>query len=97
MIQRAYHDTVVLDPSYTYATVLHCDTEMRNLLEEYDLERPEPNETTPMFWARIFSLQNINIRLIRFHRPCKPSLVSLSRCRTDLTSFLVCSRIERLP
>jgi len=78
MIQRAYHDTVVLDPSYTYATVLHCDTEMRNLLEEYDLERPEPNETTPMFWARIFSLQNINIRLIRFHRPCKPSLAMLS-------------------
>lgn len=70
MIQRAFHDTVVLDPSYTYATVMHCDAEMRNLLEEYDLERPEPNETTPMFWARIFSLQNINIRLIRFHRPC---------------------------
>ncbi|GAA6007552.1 hypothetical protein JCM11491_004204 [Sporobolomyces phaffii] len=69
MIQRAFHDTVVLDPSYTYADVLHCDTEMRHLLEEYDLERPEPNETTPMFWARIFSLQNINIRLIRFHRP----------------------------
>ncbi|GAA5964165.1 hypothetical protein JCM3765_005360 [Sporobolomyces pararoseus] len=69
MIQRAFHDTVVLDPSYTYATVMHCDTEMRHLLEEYDLERPEPNETTPMFWARIFSLQNINIRLIRFHRP----------------------------
>ncbi|GAA5842687.1 hypothetical protein JCM3766R1_005752 [Sporobolomyces carnicolor] len=69
MIQRAFHDTVVLDPSYTYATVMHCDAEMRNLLEEYDLERPEPNETTPMFWARIFSLQNINIRLIRFHRP----------------------------
>ncbi|GAA5903307.1 fungal specific transcription factor domain-containing protein [Sporobolomyces salmoneus] len=69
MIQRAFHDTVVLDPSYTYATVMHCDTEMRNLLEEYELERPEPNETTPMFWARIFSLQNINIRLIRFHRP----------------------------
>ncbi|GAA5877963.1 hypothetical protein JCM16303_002795 [Sporobolomyces ruberrimus] len=69
MIQRAFHDTVVLDPSYTYTTVLHCDTEMRQLLDEYDLERPEPNETTPMFWARIFSLQNINIRLIRFHRP----------------------------
>ncbi|GAA5930704.1 fungal specific transcription factor domain-containing protein [Sporobolomyces koalae] len=68
-IQRAFHDTVVLDPSYTYANVLDCDTKMRNLLEEYDLERPEPNETTPMFWARIFSLQNINIRLIRFHRP----------------------------
>ncbi|GAA6060818.1 hypothetical protein JCM10212_000591 [Sporobolomyces blumeae] len=69
MIQRTYHDTVVLDPSYTYSTVMHCDAEMRALLDEYDLERPEPNETSPMFWARLFSLQNVNIRLIRFHRP----------------------------
>ncbi|GAA5933487.1 hypothetical protein JCM1841_001329 [Sporobolomyces salmonicolor] len=69
IIQREYHDTVVLDPNYAYSSVLKCDTEMRNLLDEYDLERPEPNETTPQFWARIFALQNVNIRLIRFHRP----------------------------
>ncbi|GAA5891712.1 hypothetical protein JCM8208_007379 [Rhodotorula glutinis] len=69
MVQRAFHETVILDPSYEYSTVLKNDTELRNLIAEYDLERSKPNEPTPLFWARIFSLQNVNIRLIRFHRP----------------------------
>ncbi|GAA5827814.1 hypothetical protein JCM11251_007684 [Rhodosporidiobolus azoricus] len=68
-VQRAFHENVILDPGFAYTSVLKHDTEMRNLLTEYDLERPEPNETTAQFWARVFSLQNINIRLIRFHRP----------------------------
>ncbi|GAA6015457.1 hypothetical protein JCM10207_008601 [Rhodosporidiobolus poonsookiae] len=68
-IQRQFHDQVILDPNYDYKTVLKLDTEMRNLVAEYDLQRPEPSETTIMFWARIFSYQNINVRLVRFHRP----------------------------
>lgn len=59
---------------------MHC-LARSNLIAEYDLERPKPNEPTPLFWARIFSLQNVNIRLIRFHRPCafpSSSLLSLA-------------------
>ncbi|GAA6036236.1 hypothetical protein JCM8097_006850 [Rhodosporidiobolus ruineniae] len=68
-VQRQFHEQIILDPNYQYSTVLKHDTELRNLLAEYDLERPEPGETTVQFWARVFSLQNVNIRLIRFHRP----------------------------
>ncbi|GAA5979261.1 hypothetical protein JCM11641_001975 [Rhodosporidiobolus odoratus] len=69
IIQRRYHDQIVLEPGYDYSTVLQLDADLRSVMAEYDLERPEPNETTTLFWARIFSLQNCHIRRIRFHRP----------------------------
>ncbi|CEQ42688.1 SPOSA6832_04531, partial [Sporobolomyces salmonicolor] len=71
----------------------------RNLLDEYDLERPEPNETTPQFWARIFALQNVNIRLIRFHRPCAigaaPSSAPALGIRLILLFFSHVARVPR--
>ncbi|KAL7341204.1 Proteophosphoglycan ppg4 [Rhodotorula toruloides] len=68
-IQRQYHEQVVLDPEYEYATVLKHDADLRNLIDEYELERPEANESISMFWARLFALQNVQIRRIRVNRP----------------------------
>ncbi|BGP43243.1 hypothetical protein JCM10449v2_007271 [Rhodotorula kratochvilovae] len=93
MVQRSFHDHVILDPSYEYSTVLKNDTEMRNLIAEYDLERPEPGETTPMFWARVFSLQNINIRLIRFHRPFMSRGYREPTFRTSTDAALAAARV----
>ncbi|GAA6051431.1 hypothetical protein JCM3770_000517 [Rhodotorula araucariae] len=93
MVQRSFHDDVILDPSYEYSTVLKNDTEMRNLIAEYDLERPEPGETTPMFWARVFSLQNIHIRLIRFHRPFMSRGYREPMFRTSTDAALAAARV----
>jgi hypothetical protein len=39
------------------------------LLAEYELERTDGDTTIPLYWARVAALQNVHIRLIRFHRP----------------------------
>lgn len=45
------------------------DPVRRTLLAEYELDRGDGDSTTPLYWARTAALQNIHIRLIRFHRP----------------------------
>ncbi|GAA5867655.1 hypothetical protein JCM8547_001332 [Rhodosporidiobolus lusitaniae] len=69
VIQRHFQDNVILDPSYNYSTVLVDDAAMCDLITEFDLERPDLNETTIQLWARLFALQNIQIRRCRFNRP----------------------------
>ncbi|GAA5895676.1 hypothetical protein JCM6882_000366 [Rhodosporidiobolus microsporus] len=92
-VQRAFHENVILDPGFAYSSVLKHDTELRNLITEYDLERPEPNETTVQFWARVFSLQNVNIRLIRFHRPFMSRGYRESTYRKSTDAALAAARV----
>ncbi|GAA5990395.1 hypothetical protein JCM10908_007351 [Rhodotorula pacifica] len=68
-IQRRLHEANLSQEGTSYEMMIQCDGEIRNLLAEYELERTDGDTTIPLYWARVAALQNVHIRLIRFHRP----------------------------
>lgn len=71
IVQRRFQDDVASDPSsIDYSTVLQCDMDLRGLIQQYELTRPDPHESTTALWSRLLSRQNIEIRRIRINRPC---------------------------
>ncbi|GAA5862110.1 hypothetical protein JCM3774_006178 [Rhodotorula dairenensis] len=68
-IQRRLHEANLSEGETSFDMMVKCDGEIRNLLAEYELERTDGDTTIPLYWARTAALQNVHIRLIRFHRP----------------------------
>ncbi|KWU43826.1 hypothetical protein RHOSPDRAFT_34626 [Rhodotorula sp. JG-1b] len=68
-IQRRLHEANLSEEGTSFDMMVKCDGEIRNLLAEYELERTDGDTTIPLYWARVAALQNVHIRLIRFHRP----------------------------
>lgn len=68
-IQRRLHEANLSEGETSFDMMVKCDGEIRNLLAEYELERTDGDTTIPLYWARVAALQNVHIRLIRFHRP----------------------------
>ncbi|GAA5956837.1 hypothetical protein JCM8115_003836 [Rhodotorula mucilaginosa] len=68
-IQRRLHEANLNEEGTSFDMMVKCDGEIRNLLAEYELERTDGDTTIPLYWARVAALQNVHIRLIRFHRP----------------------------